>query len=160
MKLRSDVCPRNTRNQPLGTGTTIRHPWKQMQNTPTPIDRIVRLRPLKRLTFRIFIDSSFWHRHWHCHRLPRRSFSLGNRQFHICARCTGIAIGAVFIPYAFFASKSLLPLWWTSLIVLAGDGALQSAQLRESNNILRFFTGLLAPVSAFGIMSNIFISKP
>ncbi|HER34962.1 MAG TPA: DUF2085 domain-containing protein, partial [Halothiobacillaceae bacterium] len=30
-----------------------------------------------------------------CHRLPERSFSLGDRPMPLCARCTGTFLGAV-----------------------------------------------------------------
>jgi hypothetical protein len=47
----------------------------------------------------VFVDSIFLHRWWSCHRLPERSFSVAGRQFHICARCTGVVVGLVASPF-------------------------------------------------------------
>ncbi|WP_411876610.1 DUF2085 domain-containing protein [Vulcanococcus limneticus] len=122
---------------------------------PTSLDALIRLAPLRRLLTRIFIDSSFWYRHWHCHRLPARSYSLGGRQFHVCARCTGLAVGIVLSPLAFMFPRHHPAPFATVLGVLVIDGVSQGLRLRESNNLLRFFTGLLAPLSFFGMLLSL-----
>lgn len=79
--------------------------------------------------------------------MPERSFFIRGRQFHICARCTGLFVGGVL-------SLPLLPLtlcidgWLPALLLpMPIDGVTQLIGLRRSNNALRFFSGLL-----FGIV--------
>ena len=86
-----------------------------------------------------------------CHRIPHRSFFFRGRQFPVCARCTGI--------YAAYLTLPVFTLdWWTPGIIIsfllllpaAADGLSQAYLNRESNNALRFITGLLA---GSGLMS-------
>lgn len=94
-----------------------------------------------KLVIRLFVDNVWLHKFWGCHRLPDRSFFVQGRQFHICARCTGLVVGLPCsllllplregLPYAFIPFASLL----------VADGLTQLAQWRVSNNGLRFFTG-------------------
>lgn len=92
----------------------------------------------------LFVDNIYLHKYIHCHRLPDRSFFIKNRQFHICARCTGLLVGliaSIFI--SFFPIREyiafLFPLF---LAVLSTDGLTQKINLRKSNNKLRFLTGI------------------
>lgn len=113
------------------------------QRGPSP----VRQRIEQGLT-RVFIDSTFWSRYWHCHQRPSRSFHLNGRQFHICARCTGLAVGGLLTPLLLLVAPELSP----GLLVIAPsalivDGLSQAAGLRESTNRLRFLTGSLGVMS-------------
>ena len=83
-----------------------------------------------------------------CHRKPERSFFIKGYQFPVCARCTGfyISLAAYFIyAYYFYVDYNsyLLLFAILALIPTAIDGITQLLEYRESNNILRFGTGLL-----------------
>lgn len=99
-----------------------------------------------RVLQRIFVDSTFWSRYWDCHRLPERSFRVAGRQFHVCARCTGLAVGLALSPLLVPFRFDALSLFACSLMLLAADGGSQALNLRTSNNWLRLTTGLLAGV--------------
>ena len=80
-----------------------------------------------------------------CHQLSERSFFYKGFQFPLCARCTGIVIGEIFL-----APLSLLFFetpYWVSIIfilIMAIDGGLQYLNILQSNNIRRLITGILA----------------
>lgn len=119
----------------------------RMSSIPTPIDRFLPGRRLKRLAIRVFIDSSFWHRHWHCHRLPERSFSVSNRQFHICSRCTGIVIGLLLVPLSVVVAEPARVFFIAAIAVFMLDAVTQLSGLRKSTNVIRMLTGLFFPLS-------------
>ncbi|NQU87600.1 MAG: DUF2085 domain-containing protein [Mariniphaga sp.] len=111
---------------------------------------------LEKVVTKIFVDSLYLHRFVGCHRLCDRSFFIQNRQFHVCARCTGLLTG-IFIsaPLLLFPVKNyigyLFPIFLTVLVV---DGLTQKFHLRESNNILRFFSGF---ITSFTFIPFLFI---
>ena len=83
-----------------------------------------------------------------CHRKPERSFFIRGHQFPVCARCTGFYIALIlYFTYTYFAYVD----YNTPLLIFAGilltpaiiDGLTQFLGHRESNNTLRFITGLL-----------------
>ncbi|KZX14457.1 DUF2085 domain-containing protein [Methanobrevibacter curvatus] len=83
-----------------------------------------------------------------CHRIPQRTFKIKGHHFPVCARCTGIYISAA----CFFAFVILTRPYLDLSYVLLGilliipmlvDDISQLIGLRESNNMLRFLTGLL-----------------
>ena len=83
-----------------------------------------------------------------CHRKPERSFHIYGHQFPVCARCTGfyVSIFAYFIyTYFYFVNYSTILLFLAaiSLIFPFIDGFTQLINIRESNNTLRFVTGLI-----------------
>lgn len=86
-----------------------------------------------------------------CHRLPERTFKINNRYFPVCSRCTGIYIGA-FSYYAFvyfiYVQYNILIVLLAILMILPAfsDGITQFFGFRESNNALRFATGLIAGI--------------
>lgn len=111
-------------------------------------DPVALVTTVERLLARVFIDSQWVHRFWGCHRLTERSFHLRGRQFHICARCTGLTSGA---------GLSLLVLPWRQVaptiflvaaLILAADGLSQLVGMRTSNNIIRFATGFTCGLTA------------
>lgn len=86
-----------------------------------------------------------------CHRKPERSFFYKGHQFPVCARCTGFYISGIasIILFRYF----YLPYNLTSLIIgiillipTAIDGTTQLFEMRESNNTLRFITGILGGI--------------
>lgn len=83
-----------------------------------------------------------------CHQKPERTFKINGRYMPVCARCTGFYIAAILFGTLsrFIAIDYNLPLLIVAAILLlpaAIDGTSQLWGLRESNNILRLFTGLL-----------------
>ena len=125
---------------------------------PTPIDTFTPFW-LRDATERFFVDNVFWHSNWHCHRLPDRSFSLNNRQFHICARCTGLVIGMTLVPLAVIIPKTFTIAAITEMALFIIDGASQAFRLRTSNNSIRFFTGLLLPLASIYILLITILAK-
>ena len=86
-----------------------------------------------------------------CHRKPERSFFIRGHQFPVCARCTGFYISI--ITYTIIAYY--IPIIYTNEYVLFGlllcipaiiDGITQALTKRESNNTLRFITGLIGGI--------------
>lgn len=101
-----------------------------------------------RVLIRVFVDSVTLHRFWHCHRRPERSFFVRGRQFHICARCTGVLTGLIACP-SVIPIRSLLPVvFFVSAAVLIIDSFTQLVGWRESNNGIRFATGLVVGLTA------------
>jgi uncharacterized membrane protein len=90
-----------------------------------------------------------------CHGMVERAFSLGGVGMPICARCTAIWVG-LFAGAAAFPlvrrAVGVMPLGALLVLVvpLAVDGATQAIGLRESTNLLRGMTGLIAG-TAFAI---------
>ena len=86
-----------------------------------------------------------------CHRIPDRTFKFKNHYFPICARCTGIYISALsyyliaaFVPIVY--NVELIILGILLIVPTAIDGISQLFNKRESNNNLRFLTGLLTGI--------------
>lgn len=83
-----------------------------------------------------------------CHRKPERSFFIKGHQFPVCARCTGFYISLVAYftyTYYFFVDYTLFLIVFAILLLIpaAIDGLTQLFEYRESNNTLRFLTGLI-----------------
>lgn len=85
-----------------------------------------------------------------CHQQPSRSFFLFEYKFAVCARCTGIYLGALIavIIYSLFKEidETKTPSKWPliiSLIPIGIDGLGQLIGLWESNNFLRLITGFI-----------------
>jgi uncharacterized membrane protein len=91
-----------------------------------------------------------------CHRRSDRSFFWKGKQFPLCARCTGIHIGYLTFPLFVFKLLSF-NIWWTLLLIIPTcvDGWTQASFNRESNNILRVVTGLLAGIGAMSLVAII-----
>jgi uncharacterized membrane protein len=86
-----------------------------------------------------------------CHRIPERTFNIRGHYFPVCSRCTGFYIAAfsyfIFV-YLFYVqyTTTLIILAILMLIPTFIDGFTQLLSSRESNNILRLFTGLMGGV--------------
>lgn len=86
-----------------------------------------------------------------CHRIPERTFKIGNRYFPVCSRCTGFYIGAFsyFICVYFFYVNYTFQLIFMAFLMMIPtfiDGFTQLNGSRESNNVLRFSTGLMGGI--------------
>ncbi|MCZ3366623.1 MULTISPECIES: DUF2085 domain-containing protein [Methanobacterium] len=84
-----------------------------------------------------------------CHRLPERTFKIGKWYFPVCSRCTGIYISM--FSYYFFVyfvyvqyNPIIITIAFLMIIPVLLDGLTQFFGFRESNNALRFTTGLIA----------------
>lgn len=83
-----------------------------------------------------------------CHRKPERSFFIKGHQFPVCSRCTGfyISMFAYFIyTYYFFVDYNLYLIVFAIMLLIPTliDGLTQLFEYRESNNMLRFITGIV-----------------
>lgn len=88
-----------------------------------------------------------------CHCRPNRSFYFRSRKFPICARCTGELIGMICSPVLFSLYHPNLIYNLLLMAPMILDGFIQLSTNYESNNLKRFFTGLI-----FGYaLCNIFI---
>ena len=104
----------------------------------------------------VFVDGTWLHRLWYCHRRPDRSFSVHGRQFHLCARCTGLVIGLLASPLV--VSLNATALLWAAAIacaMLIVDGLVQHAGWCSSTNLRRLITGILAGVSVPAVLLNV-----
>lgn len=86
-----------------------------------------------------------------CHRKPERSFFIKGHQFPVCARCTGFYTGLIiFLIYDYFFnidySLNLLIFSIILLIPTSIDGFTQLLNFRQSNNTLRFITGVIGGI--------------
>jgi uncharacterized membrane protein len=102
-----------------------------------------------------------------CHCLPSRTLTVGGHFLPVCSRCTGIYLG-IAATYVFLLLRrgfkvNALPRMGFSLAVaamllpMAVDGVSSYLGLRETTNVLRFLTGLVAgaalPIFAFPLLS-------
>lgn len=86
-----------------------------------------------------------------CHRLPDRTFNIKGHYFPLCSRCTGLSIGSFFsFLFVYYDHIQYSPnlLIFSVLIMIPTfiDGYTQLIGLRESNNALRLFTGLIGGI--------------
>ena len=84
-----------------------------------------------------------------CHRLPDRCFKINGEPMVICSRCFGILVAhvLVLIPLVLLKpSISYIPLGITLILPAFIDGISQFKYKRESNNILRFITGVIGGI--------------
>jgi len=86
-----------------------------------------------------------------CHRKPERTFKIKNHYFPVCSRCTGFYVGAFsYFIYVYFnfVEYTLSLIFIAILMIIPAfiDGTTQLSGIRESNNILRFITGLIGGI--------------
>ncbi len=97
---------------------------------------------IEKILIALFVDNVLLAKYWRCHQLSERSFFVRGRQFHICARCTGIFTGYIFsLIFLILAGGKVITIFIICALIMALDGFTQLWELRESNNILRFITG-------------------
>ncbi len=100
----------------------------------------------------LFIDNRYLRLLFNCHQISARSFFWKGRQFHICARCTGIFVGVLFSPSMLIFWEYSVYIFPLSFIVLSIDGVTQLLKLRESNNLIRLITGFFFGYSFFSFI--------
>jgi len=93
------------------------------------------------LLIKLFVDNVLLYKLVRCHRLNSRSFFIRNRQFHVCARCTGLLVGYAVSPLFLLLGENAFIGFIISCTALILDGITQLLGWRESNNRLRFVTG-------------------
>ena len=93
-----------------------------------------------------------------CHQREDRSFKIGEFQFPICSRCTGILLGQI-ISIIFIFTKINIPIYldFIFLGIMFLDWYIQFKKIRESTNLRRLLTGTLAGIAQINIIYNIII---
>lgn len=86
-----------------------------------------------------------------CHQMPERSFFFKGKQFPVCARCTGVAIGQI---AAIIVGPFKVPIKAIHCVLLLSimglDWFVQEINLIKSTNIRRLITGICG---GFGLFS-------
>lgn len=85
-----------------------------------------------------------------CHQRPDRSFFVGEYQFPVCARCTGVLISSMLAPVFYVFVVFPIKVYILMIAIMGLDGGIQYMGLKESTNIRRFVTGC---VGGFGLTS-------
>lgn len=85
-----------------------------------------------------------------CHRKPERTFNYKGHYFPVCARCTGIYITMLIFLILTWEIKfnTIISALIGIILILPMflDGTTQLIGMRESNNKLRFITGLIGGI--------------
>lgn len=83
-----------------------------------------------------------------CHRKKERCIHVNGTPFPLCARCMSILLGYLIFPFLFFLplGKEVLLAGILLNIPMVLDGWTQKKGWRESHNVLRVITGLLAGI--------------
>lgn len=88
-----------------------------------------------------------------CHQLDERSFHIGIRKFPVCARCTGIYVGAlVSIVISFWLQSPIM--FVAMLLPMILDGTIQYFTKYRSTNALRFITGAVFGYATVGLVAS------
>lgn len=92
-----------------------------------------------------------------CHQMPERSFFLGQYQFPLCARCTGLSIGYLISGTLLFWYR--LPLWacLSCMALLFFDWYMQYLGLLPSTNRRRLLTGILCGCGYLHLLTRLFL---
>ena len=87
-----------------------------------------------------------------CHQREDRSFKIGEFQFPICSRCTGILLGQI-ISVIFIFVKVNIPIYldFIFLGIMFLDWYIQFKKIKESTNFRRLITGTLAGIAQINI---------
>ncbi len=87
-----------------------------------------------------------------CHQMPERSFFYRDKQFPVCARCTGVFIGHSLAIVLFFMKKQIPFKKCCILIgIMGADWCIQEVGLKESTNGRRLITGFFGGLGLFSI---------
>ena len=98
----------------------------------------------------------FGHDVWGCHQIADRSFFIGDYQFPVCARCTGLMIGELIYLIVYRKSKKCTLSCGTLLCVpLVIDGSVQAISSYHSTNAKRFVTGVFCGYGWFAIIKRL-----
>ena len=92
-----------------------------------------------------------------CHQMYERSFNYKGYQFPVCARCTGIFVGNIIGIFLYIINIKISIITGLVLIlIMIIDGLLQLFNIKDSTNIRRLITGVLAGVGYISLTVNIF----
>jgi len=102
-----------------------------------------------------------------CHQIPAKTFLIGGKKLLVCARCTGIYLGALTISLLslFFFKKLKLEvkLLYVSITPILIDVIFSSFNIYKYSKIIAFGTGLffgsIVFVYILATIENIFIEK-
>ena len=104
----------------------------------------------------------YWTFSWVCHQRPERTFWLAGHPMALCARDIGL-YGGLWLGGALTAARRVQLSGKVALLCalpLILDGGTQLIGLRESTNLLRVITGLLAGVTAAAyLLSQVGVSR-
>lgn len=89
-----------------------------------------------------------------CHCRPDRSFFWKGKQFPVCARCTGEAVGMLICIPLFLFWRPDIRISFALMIPMLIDGFTQKLTSYESTNFRRFITGFLFGIGLVGIIAN------
>jgi len=90
--------------------------------------------------------------HSGCHQLKKRSFKIKCYVFPVCARCTGVFVGQCLAILLFiFNIVCNLYLSIFLLFLMGSDWFIQEMNIKKSNNIRRFITGICGGYGLFNI---------
>ncbi len=93
-----------------------------------------------------------------CHQREDRSFKIGEFQFPICSRCTGILLGQILvIIFIFFKLNIPIYLDFIFLLIMFLDWYIQYRKIKESTNLRRLITGILAGIAQINIIYQLII---
>ena len=95
-----------------------------------------------------------------CNMRPDRAFKIGDFVFPLCARCTGIVVGALVITIINFkyykTYKYILLVSILLLFPMIIDGVMQYVFSVESTNLRRVITGFIFSIGMVNIIFYIF----
>lgn len=92
-----------------------------------------------------------------CHQMYERSFNYKGYQFPVCARCTGIFVGNIIGIFLYIINiKTSIITGLVLILIMIIDGLLQLFNIKDSTNIRRLITGVLAGVGYISLTVNIF----
>ena len=88
-----------------------------------------------------------------CHARPDRSFYFRQKQFPICARCTGELVGMISgVIWILLVGVWNIGWYFLMMIPMILDGFCQQLTQYESNNAKRFLTGFLFGIAFDGVL--------
>lgn len=120
--------------------------------------------------FPLFVNSIYLFYSTLCHQMPSRSLFLLGEKIPVCVRCFGIYLGLFLALIFLFLRKSIVNIPNKKEVILiiflvlpmAVDGFVQLLTSYQSNNPLRFITGLLFGIGiiyGFSPLLNLFFQR-
>lgn len=82
-----------------------------------------------------------------CHQRPDRSFFIGDYQFPVCARCTGVFLGQLAAVIMLLSGRRVPAKAAAALLAVMGaDWLAQKLEVLGSTNIRRLMTGIMGGI--------------